>query len=70
MRLLRGLAGRMLACGCLAGVYETYDGDIVTTIDVRGNACGHRGHSLHAVIPAESADADRHRDRTDRVAAI
>ena len=68
MRLLRGLAGRMLACGCLAGVYETYDGDIVTTIDVRGTGCRQRGHALHAVIPAESADADPSRDRTDHVA--
>ena len=70
MRLLRGLAGRMLPCGCLAGVYETYDGDIVTTIDVRGSACRQSGHSLHAVIPSKSADADRNTDGADRVAAV
>ena len=36
MRLLRGLAGEVLTCGCLAGVYETYEGRVVVTIDARG----------------------------------
>ncbi len=53
MRLLRGLSGRVLACGCLVGLYETYDGDVVATIDVRGKKCGTPQHRLHAEIPVE-----------------
>ena len=70
MRFLRGLSGRLLPCGCLAGVYEMYDGDIVTIIDARGSACQEAGHSLHAVIAAVSADAGRRPSRSDRVASI
>jgi len=51
MRLLRGLAGRLLACGCFVGVYETYDGQIVSTIDACGPGCRQPGHALHAVVP-------------------
>ena len=39
MRLLRGLSGRVLPCGCLVGVYETYEGEVVATIDARGKQC-------------------------------
>ena len=46
MRLLRGLAGRVLACGCLLGVYETYDGGVVSTVDAVGPSCTDR-HRLH-----------------------
>jgi hypothetical protein len=53
MRLLRGLSGRVLACGCLVGVYETYDGGVVATIDARGKTCEMPEHRLHAEIPAE-----------------
>jgi hypothetical protein len=51
MRLLRGLAGEVLTCGCLAGVYETYEGRVVATIDVRGAACPDPTHTRHAVVP-------------------
>jgi hypothetical protein len=61
MRLLRGIAGRVLACGCLAGVYETYEGRIVARVDARGASCGNPRHELHAVLPdwhgADTADA-------------
>ena len=50
MRLLRGLAGRVLPCGCLVGVYETYGGGIVTTIDACGPACNHATHRLHDIV--------------------
>jgi len=29
MRILRGLTSRLLPCGCIAGIYETYDGQVV-----------------------------------------
>ena len=54
MRLLRGLSGRVLECGCLVGVYETYDGAVVATIDARGPVCRASDHRLHAVIPVEA----------------
>lgn len=48
MRLLRGLGGRILPCGCLVGIYETYEGKVVATIDARGAACDLAGHELHS----------------------
>jgi hypothetical protein len=56
MRFLRGLSGRVLTCGCLVGVYETYDGVVVATIDARGQACPDAEHRLHAVVPVDSLD--------------
>jgi len=44
MRILRGLKGRTLACGCVAGAYETYGGEIVWILDERGPACENSGH--------------------------
>ena len=55
MRLLRGLAGKALTCGCLVGTYETYDGDIVTTIDARSPRCTDPRHRVHALV-GESFD--------------
>jgi len=45
IRILRGLASRRLPCGCLLGIYETYDGRVVTFIDARGEECGDRAHA-------------------------
>jgi len=67
MRILRGLTSRFLACGCTAGVYETYDGEIVTLLDERDASCqdrshdaGNRIHNLDADRPSEVAlHADR-----------
>ena len=39
MRILRGLTSRVLPCGCVAGVYETYDGTTVTLLDDRQATC-------------------------------
>lgn len=44
MRILRGLTSRLLACGCIAGVYETYDGAVVTLLDDRHPSCGDPSH--------------------------
>jgi hypothetical protein len=39
MRILRGLTSRVLPCGCVAGVYETYDGEVLTLLDERESTC-------------------------------
>ncbi len=44
MRILRGLSSRLLPCGCMAGVYETYDGAVVTLLDERQATCTEPGH--------------------------
>jgi len=43
-RILRGLTSRHLSCGCVLGVYETYDGRVVSIIDVRGARCEDARH--------------------------
>jgi hypothetical protein len=71
MRILRGLSSRFLPCGCLAGVYETYDGEIVTIVDARGATCAESGHDNGNVVPAEqplkntSSSLQSARDRQD-----
>jgi hypothetical protein len=47
----------VLPCGCLIGVYETYDRDVIATIDARGAACRLPAHRLHAVV-SEPVDSD------------
>ncbi len=49
----RGLTGRSLPCGCLAGVYETYDGEIVGILDARSPACPDRTHRPGRTISIE-----------------
>ena len=44
MRILRGLTTRLLPCGCIAGVYETYNGAVVTLLDDRDSSCGDPSH--------------------------
>jgi hypothetical protein len=53
MRLLRGLGSRLLPCGCLAGIYETYADTTVTIIDARGEHCDNVGHTVNGVMPIE-----------------
>jgi len=43
-RILRGLTSERLACGCVRGVYETYDGRVVTVLDAVGDLCRRPGH--------------------------
>ena len=50
MRILHGVGSRLLGCGCLVGVYETYDQRTVATIDAVGSECRDRSHALHAVL--------------------
>jgi len=42
--ILRGLTSRHLPCGCVLGVYETYDGRVVSIVDVRGDRCEDSRH--------------------------
>lgn len=51
MGILRGLDSRLLACGCLIGVYETYSGKTLSIVDVRGAGCRDRTHRLNQVFP-------------------
>jgi hypothetical protein len=46
MRLLRGLGSQVLPCGCLEGIYETYNGPVVSIIDVRGGQCDDETHRV------------------------
>jgi len=55
MRILRGLSSKSLPCGCLAGVYETYDGQVVAIVDAKGTGCPNRSHINGKIIPAEDA---------------
>lgn len=48
---LRSLvAGRLLTCGCLVGVYQTRAGAILEILDACGPACPHPGHQQNSVI--------------------
>ena len=55
MRILRGLSSKFLPCGCLAGVYETYDGGIVGILDSKADACRVKTHRNGKIIPVESS---------------
>jgi hypothetical protein len=44
MRILRGLTGRMLSCGCVIGAYETYQGTVVWILDERDPTCANPTH--------------------------
>ena len=65
MRILRGLSCKGLPCGCVAGVYETYDGQIVGILDAKAPECSDRGHRDGDIIPfgvaASSLDRMDHR---------
>lgn len=37
--LRRLIAGRLLSCGCLAGMYDAWTGEVVAVIDSRGRDC-------------------------------
>jgi hypothetical protein len=55
MRIMRGLSSRFLPCGCLAGIYETYEGEVVGILDARGPACADRDHGLGDLVPVQPA---------------
>jgi hypothetical protein len=51
MRILRGLSSRFLTCGCLVGVYETYDAEVVNIVDARSSSCTEPQHQQGQTIP-------------------
>jgi hypothetical protein len=53
MRILRGLRSLVLPCGCLAGVYETYDGEVVTLLDTVDPSCHDASHRPGNRIPVQ-----------------
>lgn len=53
MRILRGLSSKYLTCGCLAGVYETYDGLVVVIVDAKGTGCAIASHREGKCLPAD-----------------
>jgi hypothetical protein len=56
MRILRGLSSRTLRCGCTAGVYETYSGQVVTVIDATGRGCSAQDHRAGATLSADAVE--------------
>jgi hypothetical protein len=56
-RILRVLTGRVLVCGCLVGVYETYDGAIVHVLDARSERCTDARHLAGTAVDAGSGGA-------------
>jgi len=46
VRILRGLGGRVLACGCLIGFYEAYNGRTVAILDARDPNCTDTSHRV------------------------
>jgi hypothetical protein len=56
MRILRGLSSRVLPCGCLAGVYETYDSEVVGILDAREPSCTIPSHQPGLTLSRASAE--------------
>jgi hypothetical protein len=55
-RILRGLSSRVLPCGCLLGIYETYEGRVIGLVDARAAACSDSGHNGGNELPLRRSD--------------
>jgi hypothetical protein len=66
-RILRGLTSQRLACGCTAGVYETYDGRVVSVLDARGERCRDETHEAGRLMP-DTATNQAHRPPVQPIA--
>jgi hypothetical protein len=57
MRVLKVLTSNKLPCGCLAGVYELYSGEVIGIVDAPDGAClAHRiGQPLEEVPRSSGA---------------
>ena len=51
-RILRGLSSKVLPCGCLLGIYETYEGSVIGLVDLKSARCADRTHDGGSIIPA------------------
>ena len=54
MRILRGLSSKFLSCGCLVGVYETYDAEVVNILDARSPSCTDYVHRNGNIVPIDT----------------
>ncbi len=61
MRILRGLSSKCLPCECLVGIYETYDGLVVSIVDAKGTGCADPSHRNGQILPAEPARSTKER---------
>src|SRR4051812_9715857 len=50
MPILRGTNSALLPCGCLIGIYETYQGTAVAIVDAEGSYCADRSHRVNARV--------------------
>ena len=57
-RILRGLSSRLLPCGCLLGIYETYEGSVIGLVDLKSAKCADRTHDGGTIIPASRFESD------------
>jgi len=58
-RILRGLSSRLLPCGCLLGVYETYEGTVIGLVDAKAAHCGDAEHAAGNVLPLPGSEDGR-----------
>jgi hypothetical protein len=65
MRILRGLSSKWLPCECLVGVYETYDGSVVTIVDAKGTWCAEASHRNGQLVPRDSVHREDGRPQID-----
>lgn len=72
MRILRGLSSRVLPCGCLTGVYETYDCAVVSILDARGLSCVDATHQPGQPVPLDAMNdlADLTQPSRDRTPSV
>jgi hypothetical protein len=54
MQILRGLSSKILPCGCLTGVYETYNGEVVGILDAKSSTCTVAAHQTGKQLPASA----------------
>jgi hypothetical protein len=54
MQILRGLSSKILPCGCLTGVYETYNGEVVGILDAKSSACTVAAHQTGKQLPVSA----------------
>ena len=58
MAILRGVNSRLLPCGCLFGVYETYTGQTVSILDAKGKDCRNAAHRVNEQVGDKRAPDD------------
>jgi len=57
-RILRGLSSKLLQCGCLLGIYETYEGTVIGMVDAKAAGCEDESHDGRNVLPMSGAGED------------